>query len=139
MTYSNLVNYFKAKALIVNPSGTFIHGKKPDASLTSSSTVFPLIWVAPFRESTDRIKGNINRQITIAFFDQDSPNKTLDQRQALIQSMWALKESFMTSINNDLPRVLSTANESATPEYSQLAGTVSGYAISFNIQSKIPC
>jgi len=57
----------------------------------------------------------------------------------LIQGMWALKESFMVSINNDLPRVLSTANESATPEYSQLAGTVSGYAISFNIQSKIPC
>lgn len=139
MTYSDLVNYLKAKALVVNPTGTFVHGKKPDASLTSSNMTFPLIWVAPFRESTDRIKGNIVRQITIAFFAQDSPNKTLIERQALIQTMWALKESFMASISNDLPRVISATGESATPEYSQLAGTVSGYAISFNVQSKIPC
>lgn len=139
MTYSNLVEYLKAKALIVNQSGTFIHGKKPDASLISSSTIFPLIWLAPFRETTDRVKGNVIRQVTVAFFTQDSTNITLEDRQALIESMWSLKEAFMSSINNDIPRTISAIGESATPEYSQLSGKVSGYAINFTVQSKLPC
>jgi hypothetical protein len=139
MTYSDLIDYLQTKALVVNPTGTFVHGKKPDASLISTNMVYPLIWVAPFRETTDRLKNKISRQVTIAFFAQDSTQNTLDQRQALIQTMWDLKELYVASLNNDLPKVLSALNESATPEYSQLGGYVSGYAISFNIQTKLPC
>lgn len=140
MTYSDCVDFFKLKALAASPDCTFVHGKKPDASLTSTSMVYPLIWLAPFKETTDRKKGNIDRQIVIAFFAQDSTQNTLEQRQALIQTMWELKESFMDLIfNQDLPIVGTATNENATPEYSQLGGYVSGYAVSFKFSSKIPC
>lgn len=139
MTYTDCVDYFMVKALAVSPDCTFIHGKKADSSLISSSTIYPIIWLAPFSETVDRIKGNIERQITIAFFAQDSTNNTLIQRQGLIQSMWELKESFMSSLEDSIPMVGQVSNERAVPEYSWLAGYVSGYAVTFKFSTKTLC
>lgn len=139
MTYTEVVEYLKAKALAVSPDCTFVHGKRPDASLVSTSMVYPLIWLAPFRETIDRQKGNIDNQITISFLAQDSTQNTLDQRQSLIQSMYVLKEAFMTSLRSGIPMVGVATNENATPEYSQLGGYVSGYSVSFKFSTKTAC
>jgi hypothetical protein len=139
MTYTEVVEYLKAKAIVVSPDCTFVHGKKPDASLISTNMVYPLVWLAPFRETVDRKKGNVDNQITISFLQQDSTEYTLDQRQLLIQSMFDLKEAFMISLRAGIPMVAEISNESATPEYSQLGGYVSGYSVNFKFTSKTAC
>lgn len=139
MTYTEVVEYLKTKALAVSPDCTFVHGKRPDASLVSTSMVYPLIWLAPIRETIDRQKGNIDNQITVSFLAQDSTQNTLDQRQALIQSMYVLKEAFMASLRSSIPMVGVATNENATPEYSQLGGYVSGYSVSFKFSTKTAC
>ena len=139
MTYTEVVEYLKAKAIAVSPDCTFVHGKRPDASLISTSMVYPLIWLAPFRETIDRQKGNIDNQITISFLQQDSTEYTLEQRQILIQSMYDLKEAFMTSLRSSIPLLGVATNENATPEYSQLGGYVSGYSVSFKFSTKTAC
>jgi hypothetical protein len=139
MTYTEVVEYLKAKAIVVSPDCTFVHGKKPDASLISTNMVYPLIWLSPFRETVDRRKGNVDNQITIAFFAQDNTENTLIQRQALIQTMYQLKEAYMISLRAGIPMVAEITNESATPEYSALGGYVSGYAVNFKFTSKTAC
>ena len=139
MTYTEVVEYLRTKAINISPNCTFVHGKKPDASLISTSMVYPLIWLAPFRETVDRKKGNVDNQITIAFFAQDNTENTLIQRQALIQTMYELKEAFMISLRAGIPMVAEITNESATPEYSQLGGYVSGYSVNFKFTSKTAC
>lgn len=139
MTYTEVVEYLKAKALAESPDCTFVHGKRPDASLISTSTAYPLIWLAPFRETIDRQKGNIDNQITISFLAQDSTQNTLEQRQALIQTMYVLKEAFMNSLRSRIPLLGVATNENATPEYSQLGGYVSGYSVSFKFSTKTAC
>ena len=139
MTYTEVVEYLKDKAIEVSPDCTFVHGKKPDASLISTNMVYPLVWLAPFRETVDRKKGNVDNQITISFLQQDSTEYTLDQRQLLIQSMFDLKEAFMISLMAGIPMVAEISNESATPEYSQLGGYVSGYSVNFKFTSKTAC
>ena len=139
MTYTEVVEYLKAKAINISPDCTFVHGKKPDASLISTNMVYPLVWLAPFRETVDRRKGNVDNQITIAFFAQDNTENTLIQRQALIQTMYELKEAYMISLRAGIPMVAEITNESATPEYSQLGGYVSGYSVNFKFTSKTAC
>ena len=139
MTYEDCVNFFKIKALAASPDCTFVSGKKADSSLISVDTVWPLIWLAPFTETIDRRKGNIDRQVAIAFFTQDSTNNTLDERKALFESMWQLKEAFMNSIENSIPMPGQISNERSTMEFQMLSGYASGYAVSFKFSSKLPC
>jgi hypothetical protein len=139
MTYTEVVEYLKSKAIGVSPDCRFIHGKRPDASLASTNTVWPLIWLAPIRETIDRQKGNIDNQIIITFLAQDSTNNTLEERRALIQTMYVLKEAFMVSLRSSIPLLGVATNENAVPEYSQLGGYASGYSVNFKFSSKTAC
>jgi hypothetical protein len=141
MTYLEVVQALNNAAdNVAAPDYTFIHGKRPDASLQSIQTKYPLIWVPPFRESYDLKTQNIERQITVCFFLQDSPNKTLEERQTLIQQAWDYQHDFMQQLYNGFDFMIKTftvLDIIATPEYAQLAGTVSGYSVSFKLKSKI--
>jgi hypothetical protein len=139
MTYEQTIELLRTTAESVAPNGTFVFGKKADASLVSQTTAFPLIWLAPFREQTDRLKGNISRSIVLVFLYQDTTNYTESDRQNLIQEAWQLKEDYMIALNNTLPKVAAYLNEIATPEFMQLSGSVSGYSVQFTLQSKTPC
>lgn len=139
MTYLEVVNILNIAADNVGPNGVFIHGKRPDASLFSIQTSFPIIWAAPFRENYNLVTGKIERQLTVCFFLQDSTNNTLAQRQDLIQQAWEFQHDFMLFLNSALPKPFNISDIIATPEYAQLAGTVSGYSVSFKFQSRLPC
>lgn len=139
MTYLEVVNVLSEAANNVAPNGVFIHGKRPDASLFSIQTNFPIVWAAPFRETYNLQTGKIERQLTVCFFLQDSTNNTLAQRQDLIQQSWDFQHDFMLFLNSNLPKTFNISDIIATPEYAQLAGTVSGYSVSFKFQSKLPC
>ena len=45
----------------------------------------------------------------------------------------------MISLRAGIPMVAEITNESATPEYSQLGGYVSGYSVNFKFSSKTAC
>jgi hypothetical protein len=137
MTYLEVVNVLSAATDVVAPNGFFIHGKRPDASLFSIQTNFPIIWALPFRENYNLQTGKIERQLTVCFFLQDSTNNTLAQRQALIQEAWDFQHDFMEYLDNYMPKAFNISDIIATPEYAQLAGTVSGYSVSFKFQSKL--
>ena len=139
MTYLEVVNILSGATDVVAPNGFFIHGKRPDASLFSIQTNFPIIWAAPFRENYNLVTGKIERQLTVCFFLQDSTNNTLAQRQNLIQQAWDYQHDFMLFLNSALPKTFNILDIVATPEYAQLAGTVSGYSVSFKFQSKLVC
>jgi len=139
MTYSQAIELLRAVAENIAPNGSFVFGKKADASLISQTTAFPLIWLAPFREQTDRIKGNVSRSIVLVFLYQDTTNYTEDQRQTLIQNAWQLKETYMTALNATLPKVAAYIGEISTPEFMQLSGSATGYSVQFTMQSKLPC
>jgi hypothetical protein len=139
MTYSQAIELLRAVAENIAPNGTFVFGKKADASLISQTTAFPLIWLAPFREQIDRIKGNVSRSIVLVFLYQDTTNYTEDQRQTLIQNAWQLKETYMTALNATLPKVAAYIGEISTPEFMQLSGSATGYSVQFTMQSKLPC
>lgn len=139
MTFEQVITALQDAATNVNPNGTFMYGKRPDAGLTTTSTALPIIWLAPFREMTDRNRGTIERQVVLAFFEQDSPNKTDAERQQMIENMWELQNDFMNYLQNAIPKTFSITNEVQMPEYYKLAGTVSGYSVTFKFQSKLPC
>lgn len=139
MTYEQTIELLRSTAASVAPNGTFVFGKKADASLVSQTTAFPLIWLAPFREQTDRLRDLITRSVVLVFLYQDTTNYTEADRENLIQEAWQLKEDYMIALNNTLPKVAAYLNEIATPEFMQLSGSVSGYSVQFTLQSKTPC
>lgn len=146
MTYKDVINYFKATNTEVNTTGIFVHGRKPDASFISIAAAWPMVFVLPFRETTDYKKEIIKRNIVMFFFLQDNINNTLDQREDLIESAFELKEEFIRKMveltespSNAYFGKFTFSEILATPEYAQLAGTVSGYSISFTLTSKTKC
>jgi hypothetical protein len=137
MTYLEVVNVLSEAASNVAPNGSFVHGKRPDASLFSIAASFPIVWAPPFRENYNLVTGKMERQMTVCFFLQDSTNNTLEQRQNLIQDAWDFQHDFMQFLYDVTPKTFNVSDIIATPEYAQLAGTVSGYSVSFKLQSKI--
>jgi hypothetical protein len=71
------------------------------------------------------------------FWDQDRPETTNDEREAIIAAMDDLSNTFLFALNFDVN--VSLSNVLKTPEYRQLAATASGYGLSFTVNSKIDC
>jgi hypothetical protein len=71
------------------------------------------------------------------FWQQDTPATTNERREEIIAEMDDLSDIFLFALNASSS--LNLSNVLKTPEYRQLAGTVSGYGLSFTINSKIDC
>lgn len=137
---------FRAINTAVNAAGTFVHGRKPEGSFDSIAAVYPLVFVLPFRDVADYKKETIKRSIVMFFFKQDNPGNTLVQREDMIQECYVIKDAFIQKMieYSDTPGntyfgKLTISEVLATPEYAQLAGTVSGYSVSFTLITKTDC
>lgn len=146
MTYKGVITMFRAVNTAINVSGTFIHGRKPEGSFSSIAESFPLIFLPPFRETTDYKKAITRRTIVLFLLKQDNPGNTVDQREDLIEECFLLKEAFISKLNeftespsNAYFGKATISEVMATPEYLQMAGTVSGYSISFTLTTKTDC
>jgi PKD repeat protein len=130
MTYKELVNIIRDAAEYVNPNGTFLHGRKTDASLdyNEPSPYIFLLEPRPLPQSNNS-KYVINISFPIIFVGQDSPESTELQREDLKQEMSILAMQLLSRIdqNDNLENV---RFESPEPEIRQMAGTLTGFSFS---------
>jgi hypothetical protein len=136
MSYQEIVDLIRNVAIIVNPTGHFMHGRRTDGSLDYNEA-FPQIHLMPVRTTWDIQNDNQTNDLVILFWDQDRPETSNLEREAIIAAMDALSDAFIFELYENNP--VSISNVSKTPEYRQLAGTASGYGLSFTIISKTIC
>jgi len=134
--YQNIVNACRA----ATPTGKrFIHGRLIDFS-QSYSGAYPLITLLPFT-ITDARGTSENRfdstPLLIGFWKEDRPDTTPEEREALIVEMDELSDTFLNSLlqRTDL-QITSILKE---PQYQMYQGTLSGFAVSFNLNILAPC
>jgi hypothetical protein len=147
MNYLDTIELLKECFTDLEPNGTFVRGRRPDASLMSVNAAWPLVALLPFRETKDYAKGNIQRQIVMFFLKNDTPNNTSDQRDIIINDMNEMQDAFINKLNEKVSSLTSAyygkasiqGSVLATPEQMILAGAASGYGIQFTLLSKIPC
>jgi hypothetical protein len=136
MNYQDLVNIIRDTANLVNPTGLFVHARRTDGSLEYDKN-FPQIHLYPVRSELELNNENVRHNIILMFWDQDRPETTNEEREAIIAAMDDLSNLFLFTLNANTN--VSLSNVLKTPEYRQLAATASGYGLSFTISSKINC
>ena len=148
MTHQALVNLLKDVAEAVNIKGGWVDGSRSDGGIHSVSTgaegvtpKFPLIHLYSIGKTPiDRVENNQTWNIVMAFWQQDDlqnvPTQTNTDRETIINEMEVLCEAFMDALFLETVQIES---ENQTPETLQLAGTVSGWSVSFNLADKTGC
>lgn len=132
-TYENLVDLIRNIANSVNPTGTFVHARRSDGSLEYDGAM-PQIHLYPF---TLRGTDTKETDLLIAFWQQDSPASSNEEREAIIQEMDVLSRTFMETLDDY--ETLEILGFNGEPQYRQLAGTLSGFAVRFTIRGGIDC
>lgn len=135
--YQNIVN---ACRNTVPDDCRFIHGRLIDFS-QSFTGVYPLVTLLPFtvtdaRSTPDAVFDSAN--LILGFWQQDRPDTTPEEREAIIAEMDTLSDVFINNLLESSP-ALKLSNIQKEPQYQFYQGTLSGYAISFTIQLISPC
>jgi len=136
MSYQSTVDIIRAAAEAVNPDGFFVHGRRSDVT-THHDKPMPQISLLPMRSRPDRRNDNERYSIVMGFFDQDTPTTSELEREKIIAAMDELSNEFMDKLNEN--KTCTIEGENKTPEYRQLAGTLSGYSIAFDLICKMEC
>jgi len=133
MAYIDVVNVIRDTVKELDGDIYFQHGLRVDGSL-SYNEVFPQVHLFPFTSTIDITNGFYeNPQILMLFCDQDRPDTSVEEREAIIQRMDDLSRDFIIRLDNNISgRITGIRRE---PVYRQLAGTVSGYSIQFTLEN----
>lgn len=137
MNYQDIVDLIRNVANAINPTGHFMHGRNTDGSLDYDYS-FPQIHLLPVQTTYDLPNDIKEHTLIVMFWEQDSPESSNDEREALIAAMDVLSDTFVNDLYNNYS-YLNISDVLKTPEYRQLAGTASGYGLSFTITTKIKC
>jgi PKD repeat protein len=131
MDYKGIVNIIRDAATYVNASGTFLHGRKSDASLDFNGPA-PYIFLLEPRPlpQSNNSKFVINISFPILFVTQDSPESSELEREDLKQDMSLLALRLLSKIDES-DSIEQVRFESPEPEIRQMAGTLTGF--SFNL------
>lgn len=137
MSYQSTVNTIRTVAETVNSSGRFAHGRHVDLSQSFTGD-YPFIFLYPFTVSKGVDPEFIDTNtILIGFWMQDRSDTSTEEREAIIAEMDLLSEAFTSLlIQNDLLRVTNLTKE---PQYQMYQGTLSGYAVRFQLQNFTAC
>ena len=138
MAYQSFVDYIESVAQTVNPTGTFIHGRRIDGSIEYNAAM-PQIHMYPFTTNVDVSNGYIETaNMLIGFWFQDSPESSNEDREAIISQADVLCKNFIEQIvNEDEYEITGIRTE---PQYQTIHGTLSGYALSFQLKGAFdPC
>jgi len=134
--YQNVVDKCRAA---VPSAERFIHGRIVDFSQDYSGT-YPLITLLPFTINDARsMPDNTfdSAAVVVGFWKQDRPDTTPAEREAIIAEMDTLSDLFLNNIL--LSKTTKLAEIRKEPQYQMFQGTLSGFAISFNISLLAPC
>jgi len=143
MTYQQIVDMCRTSANAVNPLGFFHHGRREDFSLEYYQDSFRqghagIGLIAPTPRTTiNRTEGIVTHECVLVFMKQDSMDSDVLVREQIISDMDVLSNLFMDYIFNNYNIIIT--NEVKTPDYRQFMGTLSGYSMTFTIQSYLPC
>lgn len=136
MNYQDIVDLCRVTANLVNPTGHFVHGRRTDGSL-DYDYAFPQIHLLPVQTTFDISNDLKTHQLILFFWEQDSPESSNEEREAKIAAMDILSDLFLFELFEN--QQLNISDVLKTPEYRQLAGTASGYGISFSLTTKLEC
>jgi len=132
MTYLETVELIRELSIEVNPTGTFIHGRRVDGSLAYDGH-FPQILLEPFTVSIDLEKATETANMSLGFLLKDSAENNAANREIIIGEDDVLCTAFIKAL--ELKHV-DISNIVARPFYNIFAGVVSGYLLTFNLTSK---
>lgn len=138
MSYRAVVNVIRDTANAVNPTGTFTHGRRSDASLEFDGT-FPQIHLFPFVGDVDKTNAYTESySIQMLFCGQDTSDSSNEEREDIIAAMDVLSREFINTLfDTDGVTMIRIRTE---PNYRILSGTTSGYIVSFTLQvATSPC
>ena len=131
MGYQTAVDVVRDAAQAVNASGFFVHGRRSDGSINYDEA-FPQIHLYPFTSAANIADNWVDVfDMQIGFWQQDSPESTPEEREAIIAEMDALMRSFVTELR-ETPLVQIDAL-TTEPQYRTLSATLSGYACRFRM------
>ena len=125
-------------AKVVNPTGTFVHGRNSDAA-NSQSLPYPRIHLYPFtqeRAPLDTFKRTT--PLLFSFVELDEGNQDESERETIIANMDALVQSFLDQLEIDYETDIEFTAIRTEPQYQILEG-VSGYTLGFTIKSQVGC
>ncbi len=136
---ANYQNIVTACRSAIPSDARFIHGRFTDFS-QGYTGAFPLVTLLPFtitdaRSTPDGVFDSA--QIVVGFWQQDRPDTTPVEREAIISEMDVLSDQFINSLL-DSPAV-KLSNIQKEPQYQMFQATLSGFAVSFTINLVSPC
>ena len=139
MTYEHIVYLIKATCLKCDETGSILVGRRPDASLITVNGSAPLMFLY-YPDFTAKGQANETVRISMLFLQQDDPNNNEGQRITIHNNMKVLSDLFLRTFVSSIQVAGSTAVYNADkrqmPEDRILAGTMSGFGISFTITIK---
>lgn len=145
MTYQEVVNLIRTVATTVNATGTFVHGVKLFGSTKSIDGPDPVIVLLPFTTSrpNDSVGYTTDHKIQMTFWQQDKPDSSALEQEAIIAAMDVLSRTFELELERvaDLPANITAGvniiNVEKEPDYRRLMSTMSGYLLQFTLKSGI--
>jgi len=129
MTYQSVVTLIRNTVNTVNTTGWFTHARKTDFSLDFNEAA-PYVCLLPVRTTYHPEQTTNRHDITMFFLDQDAPDTTPLEREAIISDMYVLSKLFIDTLYLSMVDI---SDVLMTPEYRILDATASGYGISFTI------
>lgn len=131
MSLSTAIAYIRTSAESVNGSGTFVHARRTDGSLEYEGPM-PQIHLYPITGELSISEGvNNTYDIIMAFWYQDKPESTNEEREDIINNAETLCRSFILDLDSNEDIELSSVR--IEPNYRQLSGTLSGLLARFTL------
>jgi hypothetical protein len=144
MNYTDIISLLKEVFTDICPDGTFVSGRRPDATLLSNDATYPLCVVTPIRQTVDYNTGNTSNEITMFFLYKDDVNNTLAQKDTIVSTAEALLNNFRFTLDSFLQEPSSEYYGKGfvvdpiirTPERDILT-VVSGFSCRFTLRTHI--
>ena len=132
MTYLETVTLIRSLAIQVNPTGTFIHGRRVDGSLAYDGH-YPQILLEPFTTNLSGENGTQTANMSLGFMFKDAAENNAEARELIIGEADVLCTAFIAALE---AASVGVENMVTRPFYNIFAGVNSGYLLTFNFISK---
>ena len=126
-SYKQIVDACRTAAAAVNPTGEFGHGRVVAVSQASIEGTFPYIALYPFNTTGGSVDDATQRAnpILIGFWEQDTPDSSMEEQEAIIDRMDTLADAFLLALSE----IIDVRNFTKEPQYQFYQGTASGVAV----------
>lgn len=133
MTYAQTITLFETIAASVNPTGTFIHGRRTDGSLAYPEAM-PQIHLYPFIVTPDLVDGNDQANIVMGFWKQGAAEASQDENKSYLSDMDVIARAFLNELNNTTGVNLSSIRMETG--YNLFPAVLTGWTVTFTLISK---